>query len=202
MVYGLSSVDARFSVRILGGFWDDTNAWPTAGVTAINNAVVDNGAPLPRTFSGPGADVRVATPVQRGPDGRPLTPPGAAPWSRAYLAWVDQYADNPNLHPDPADQMMRLPQLLLRDPDHTGYRWLPMVPEAAGPGGAPDGNGYATNGRALNWQWPGWDAGLRELQGSFDGTLLRLEVQQCSVAPGAVYAPACILTNATLLGVV
>ena len=53
MVYGRSSVDARFSVRILGGFSDDTNAWPTAGVTAINNAVVDNGAPLPRTFSGP-----------------------------------------------------------------------------------------------------------------------------------------------------
>lgn len=137
------------------------------------------------------------SPSAAGPGGAPLS----RAWARAYLAWVDQYASDPDLHPDPRDWPSNPTQLVFQDPTRHKYELLPVVPRAAGPGSATgaDPNGWATNPGSPAWRWTGWDGCVQSSvssSGHFALTLL-----PCDPRNTFALAPACILTDATLLGV-
>lgn len=152
-------------------------------------------------------DLRV--PVGIGPDGAPLR----RGWRRAFLVWLDQYADSFELHARSARGNPQV-DVLFDDPDDTFFELVSTLPDVvpqstpdcrAGPSPAwclAEGGYPAPSGRVSpnpDWYWSGWDAALTFV--AHPALSFVLTVAKADPNPAnPVIAPLCVLTNATFKG--
>lgn len=134
--------------------------------------------------------------LREGPDGTPLR----RAWSRAYLCWNDQYADDPSLH-DPADIGRAEQVLLFLDRDQHGYELVSAAPDLGmGPLDAPTvaATGYAE--LALDWTWryggATWSSAAPDLSRHSDGGTPTWSFRLLKSDPDTAPLPILLFTDA------
>lgn len=95
-----------------------------------------------------------ATAIGAVPDGYPTV---GGPWARAYLVWMDQYADNELIHTPPnvrrsdAHVYFVGADVGVAELGRTVAELVPLVPTVAPAGSGVDGNGYALAPESYSW---------------------------------------------------